>query len=226
MRKLIVVMAVLVLIPTATWAGVTINYSGSDGTVQINTQTPTYSDNFSVQGGDFSGLHALTPGSLSREVSFSDEGNIYAATYPNSFDVMCGVIVEGESGYMGQNVEVNSYFDTDYLGQGCENYRINSYVGDDNFGIEVTLNGEKNGGVYGDFLADTETLEANVGAEAEGNGTFCEYSFAPYLKWEAGLDIDECDVYVGMEAYSAWLDLCGEFDDYLDAETEILLYNK
>jgi len=221
MRKLIVVMAVLVLIPTATWAGVTINYSGSDGTVQINTQTPTYSDNFSVQGGDFSGLHALTPGSLSREVSFSDEGNIYAATYPNSFDVMCGVIVEGESGYMGQNVEVNSYFDTDYLAQGSENYRINSYVGDNNFGIEVTLNGEENGGVYGDFLAETETLEADIEAGADGSGAFEIYSFAPCLNFEAGMEIDECEVDVGMEGYRAWLDLYGEFDDYLDAEAVI-----
>lgn len=219
MKKLTIALSLLFLlsVTTAALAGsVTINYGGENGTVQINTQTPGYVDNFSMSsGGDFSGYHGVTAYSLSREAQFSGGGDIYAATYASDF--MVGIAVEGSTGYLRQNVDVSSSLYTNFLAtaSGCS-YLIDSYVGDSSLGLGMNLTGDGSGKLGGDFSLYNTTLEADVYALGDGSGTFGLYAFAPYLDFGANIWADSLYTSVYMVAYNAWLDLYATFDSYLE----------
>lgn len=218
MKKLIITICLLLLLlfPIAAFAGsTTINYGGTNGTVSINTSTPGYNDSFSMNsGGDFGGYHAVDAYSLSREAQFSGGGDIYAATYVS--DLTVGIIIEGDTGYLGQNVYAGS-LSTDFLAQASGgSYLIDSYVGDSLVGIGMNLQGNGYGELGGDFFVDYATLSADVYALGSGNGTFNLYAFAPYMVFGASIWADSVYTEIFMDAYNAWIDVYSTFDSYLE----------
>ncbi len=225
MKKLIVlVLSVLVLLlllslPISALAGsTTINYGGTNGTVSINTSTPGYSDNFSMNaGGDFSGYHDVTAYTLSRAAQFLGGGDIRATTYTS--DMIVGITIEGDTGYLGQNVDVSSSLATDFSAQADgSSYVIDSYVGDngDNLlGMRMILSGNGYGELGGGFFVDYATLSADVYALGDGSGTFRLYAFAPYLGSRAEIWADSLYADVYMSAFDAWIDIYSTFDSYL-----------
>lgn len=220
MKKLIgLVLSVLVLLlllslPISALAGsTTINYGGTNGTVSINTSTPGYSDNFSMNaGGDFSGYHNVSPYSLSREAEFSGGGDIYAATYTSDFTA--GIAIQGDTGYLGQNVHIGS-LSTDFLAQASGTYEIDSYVGNSSLGIGMNLQGSGEGELKGDISVYNPSICADVYALGIGNGTFRLYAFAPYLDFGAEIWADSLYTDIYMRAYDAWLDSYTTFNSYL-----------
>lgn len=219
MKKLIIGLCVSLFLLTTTmvFAGsTTINYSGENGSVNINTSTSGYNDSFSMNsGGDFSGYHAVDSFSLSREAQFSGGGDIYAATYAS--DLTVGITIEGSNGYLGQNVYTGSSLATNFSAQADgSSYVIDSYVGDSLVGIGMNLQGNGYGELGGDFSLYNTTLEADVYASGDGSGTFGLYAFAPYLNFGASIWADNVYTDIFMDAYNAWIDIYSTFDSYLE----------
>lgn len=214
---LICLSMLLLLLPVGiVFAGsINISYGGENGSVDIYTNTPGYSDNFSMNaGGDFSGYHGVTVYTLSREAQFSGGGGIYAATYAS--DMVVGVTIEGNTGHLGENVDVNSSLDANFLAQASGTYEIDSYVGDSSLGIGMNLQGNGNGELGGDFLLHNTSLSADVYALGYGTGAFGLYAFAPHLDFGAEIRADSLYTDVYMSAYDAWIDIYSTFDSYLE----------
>ena len=195
-----------------------ISYSGENGSVEIYTSTPGYNDNFSMNaGGDFSGYHGVTAYTLSRVAEFSGDGDIYAATCAS--DMIVGIAIEGNTGYLREGIDVSSSLDANFLAWawGCS-YLIDSYAGDSSLsiaGIAMNLQGNGNGELGGDFSLYNPSLYANVYALGYGSGEFRLYVFAPYLGFRAEIWADSLYADVHMGAYDAWLDSYTTFDSYL-----------
>ncbi len=219
MKKLIVlVLSLLLSLPISALAGsTTINYGGTNGTVSINTSTPGYSDNFSMNaGGDFFGYHDVTAYTLSREAEFSG-GDIYAATCTP--DMIVGITIEGDTGYLGENVDVSSSLAVNFLAQASGgSYLIDSYVGNSLLGIEMILNGNGYGELGGDISVFSPAIRADVHALGIGNGTFGLYAFAPYMVFDANMQADSLYTDIYMCAYDAWLNSYLTFNSYLGLE--------
>lgn len=222
MKKLIIGLCIFLFFLTTNivFAGsTTINYGGTNGSISINTSTPGYNDDFSMNaGGDFSGYHSASPYTLSREAKFSGGGDIYAATYAS--DMVVGITIEGNTGYLGENVDVSSSLAADFLAQASGSYEIDSYVGDSSLGVGMNLQGNGNGELGGDFLYNT-SLSANVYALGYGSGTLRLYAFAPYLDFGAAIQADSLYTDVYMSAYDAWIDIYSTFDSYLEGEGSV-----
>jgi len=211
-----VITVVLFLLSTAAWAKMTVNYSGSDGTVQINTQTPGFNDDFSMNaGGEFSGYHYVEEYDLSREAQFSGSGSIYAATYPTGIDGLIGITIQGSTGYLGQNFNAVPLA-TDFLAEasGCT-YLIDAFIGGSYIGLGAILEGNGNGEIDGDFSVNAGLI-SDVYALGDGSGTFGLYAFAPYLNFGANIWIDSLYVDAYLCGYDAWIDMYSTFDSYLE----------
>lgn len=192
----------------------TINYGGTNGQVSINTSTPGYKDSFSMSaGGDFSGYHGVTAYTLSRKAQFNGGGDIYAVTYAS--DMVVGIRIEGNTGYLKENVKVSSSLAVNFLAQASGTYEIDSYVGDSLLGIGMNLGGNGTGELGGDFSLCNTILSVDVFALGSGSGTFGLYAFAPYLDFGAEIWADSLYTDMYMSAYYAWIDIYSTFDSYL-----------
>ena len=218
MKKLVVlVLSLLLLLPISAFAGsTTINYGGTNGTVSINTSTPGYSDNFSMNSrGGFSGQHAVNTSSLSREVQFSASGDVYAATYAS--DLTVGIVIQGDTGYLGQSVDVSSSLTTNFLAQASGTYEIDSYVSNNSLlGIGMNLQGNGVGKLEGDITVYSPIFDAKVYASGTGNGAFNLYAFAPYLVFDASIWADSLYTDMCMRACDAWLNAYTTFNSDLE----------
>jgi len=219
MKKLIIGLCILLFLLTTSIAfagSTTINYGGTKGQISINTSTPGYDDEFSMNaGGDFFGFHSASPYSLSREAQFNGGGDIYAVTCAS--DMVVGIAIKGNTGYLGEDVDVSSSLDAHFLAQasGCS-YLIDSYVGDSLLGIGMILNGNGYGELGGDISVYNPALYADVYALGYGSGTFGLYAFAPYMNFGAEIRADSLYTDVYMSAYDAWIDIYSTFDSYLE----------
>ncbi len=140
MKKLILVFSLLFLIAQLAYAGTTaINYGGTNGQISINTSAPGYNDSFSMNaGGSFSGYHHAEYYSLNRKAQFSGGGDIFAVT--SASDMIVGIAIEGNTGYLGESIDVSSSLIVNFLVQasnGSGEFSLYAFAPYMDFGAEI-----------------------------------------------------------------------------------------
>jgi len=200
-----------------------ITFEGNNGTVNISIENPGYTDSFYMDStGQFSYTYNADKYLLVREAQFSEGGNIYATTFPTQVNAMAGVAVEADIGYLQQEINTESSLITDFTAQAeGDDYLIDCYTGNSDFGEETLLQGNGDGEVAGNFTVDYTTLAGKINPRANAQGECGIYALAPYLYLNGGVWIDSLYVEIYMDAYNAHFEWDGEYENYLNGEINI-----